>query len=213
MVCTTCGGRMEGDGYTKVFHCETLDLIHSGHEPDADPVYCQEQNPDTCSTLDEPAWRAVCETAAKHAQNGCGCSYDWYVELFSSAIDAQVKKLPDAQHAQALLIATQEWSYATPAERQETRDSNARDGYCLHGIDKNCCPAGCGDYDDYDDDGHDDDHYASLHDALESYAEAEAADAADADATMAATAATAVATTAVGRLAQVWRGVCRVFLQ
>jgi hypothetical protein len=200
---------MGGDGYTKVFHCETLDLIRSGHEPDADPVYCQKQNSDTCSTLDEPSWRAVCETAAKHAQKGCGCSHDWYVELFSSAIDAQVKQLPDDQHAQALLIATQEWDYATPAQRQETQDWNAENGYCSHGIDKNCCPAGCG---DYDDDDHDDDHYASLHDALESYA-AEAADAADDDATMTATAATAVATTAVGRLAQVWRDVCRVFIQ
>ncbi|CDN89632.1 hypothetical protein [Hydrogenophaga intermedia] len=43
------------------------------------------------STLDEPAWRDLCKAAAAHAQRGCGLSYDHYVTLFSSAIDAQAK--------------------------------------------------------------------------------------------------------------------------
>lgn len=34
--------------------------------------------------------------------------------------------------------------YATPAERQETHDWNADNGYCTHGIELGCCPAGCG---------------------------------------------------------------------
>jgi hypothetical protein len=32
---------MEGDGYTNVLHCETLDVIGEGYEPDANPVYCE----------------------------------------------------------------------------------------------------------------------------------------------------------------------------
>ena len=86
-----------------------------------------------------------------HAQRGCGLSYDHYVTLFSSAIDAQANRLPDEQRAQALEIAAQEWDYATPAERQETQDWNAEHGYCSHGIEFGCCPAGCDrDDDDWD---------------------------------------------------------------
>ena len=71
--------------------------------------------------------------------------------LFSSAIDAQANRLPDEQRAQALEIAAQEWDYATPAERQETQDWNAEHGYCSHGIEFGCCPAGCDrDDDDWD---------------------------------------------------------------
>lgn len=93
--------------------------------------------------LDESAWRAACKTAAAHAQKGCGLSYDYYVELFSSAIDELVGRLPKDQRAQALQIAEQEWDYATPAERQETQDWNAEHGYCMHGIELGYCPAGC----------------------------------------------------------------------
>ena len=70
------------------------------------------------SALDEPAWRALCETAAAQATKGCGLSHDYY---------------------------------ATPAERQETQDWNAEHGYCSHGIEFGCCPAGCDrDDDDWD---------------------------------------------------------------
>lgn len=97
------------------------------------------------AALDEPAWRAVCEAVAAQATKGCGQSYDYYVERFSSTIDAQVDQLPESQRAQALEIAN-EWGYATPAERQETQDRNADDGYCTHGIKLGYCPVGCGSY-------------------------------------------------------------------
>lgn len=98
------------------------------------------------SALDEPAWQAVCKTAAEHAQCGCGLSWDHWVTLFSSEIDEQASRLPQDQRAHALAIATQEWDYATPAERQETQDWNAANGCCSHGITLGCCPAGCGSY-------------------------------------------------------------------
>ncbi len=40
-LCPKCGGNIEGDGYTSVYHCEYAEedeYIYS--EPDADPVYC-----------------------------------------------------------------------------------------------------------------------------------------------------------------------------
>ncbi|WP_330208473.1 MULTISPECIES: hypothetical protein [unclassified Pseudomonas] len=107
----------------------------------------------TCDTprsaLDESAWRALCETAAAQAAKGCGLSHDYYVERFSSVIEAQVGRLPEVQRAQALHIA-QEWDYATPAARREAQDWNAENGYCSHGIELGCCPAGCDSYDDLD---------------------------------------------------------------
>ncbi|HEI8721401.1 TPA: hypothetical protein SLF58_002646 [Serratia marcescens] len=97
------------------------------------------------STLDESMWRALCETEATKAVKGCGLSHDYYVERFSSVIDMQVRRLPEDQRAQALQIA-QDWSYATPAQRQATQDWNAEHGFCSHGISLGCCPAGCGSY-------------------------------------------------------------------
>lgn len=96
------------------------------------------------AALDESAWLAVCEQIAADAQRRCGLSYSYYVELFSLGIDEQLNRLPESQRAQALHIATQEWDYATPADRQETQDWNAENGFCAHGIELGCCPAGCG---------------------------------------------------------------------
>ena len=96
------------------------------------------------SPLDDCAWHAVCKTAAGHAQRGCGLSWDHWVTLFSSEIDMQARRLPEEQRAHALEIAAQEWGYATPAERQETQDWLADNGYCTHGIELGYCPAGCG---------------------------------------------------------------------
>src|SRR3546814_16011008 len=54
------------------------------------------------SALDEPAWQAVCKTAAEHAQRGCGLAWEHWVTLFSSEIDAPVSRLPESQRPHAL---------------------------------------------------------------------------------------------------------------
>jgi len=41
-VCQTCGGDLVGDGYSTIRHCENLDVIGEGYEPDAGPLHCQE---------------------------------------------------------------------------------------------------------------------------------------------------------------------------
>jgi len=40
MHCKDCGGVMAGDGYTTVLHCENVDVIGEGYEPDSKPVFC-----------------------------------------------------------------------------------------------------------------------------------------------------------------------------
>lgn len=106
-------------------------LVHSTRGPD--------------TTLDETAWRAVCMTTAAEAQRGCGLSWDYCVELFSAQIDAYVQTFPESQRAQCLQIA-EALGYATPAQRLKTEQWNAEHGYCSHGIELGCCPAGCGSY-------------------------------------------------------------------
>lgn len=42
MICKTCGGNMEGDGYQMVFHCENINIFENTPEPDSNPLYCSE---------------------------------------------------------------------------------------------------------------------------------------------------------------------------
>lgn len=45
MTCPNCGGCLSGDGFTEVLHCENVDVIGEGYEPDAPPVYCDYVEP------------------------------------------------------------------------------------------------------------------------------------------------------------------------
>ena len=42
LTCPVCGGRLCGDGYTVPLHCENVDILSSGLEPDCDPVFCED---------------------------------------------------------------------------------------------------------------------------------------------------------------------------
>jgi len=96
------------------------------------------------STLNEATWQALCGQLTEQAVKDGGCVYELYVERFSEAVDKQVERLPQEQREHALQIAAEEWDYATPAERQQTRDWNVANGCCEHGITLGCCPLGCG---------------------------------------------------------------------
>jgi hypothetical protein len=60
MTCPNCGGKILGDGYTVVLHCEMVqDLPEVA--PDSDPIFCtpcKDYRPDhngECLNCDEPA--------------------------------------------------------------------------------------------------------------------------------------------------------------
>lgn len=43
MICSNCNEDMLGDGHTSVIHCPNADeSLYEFHEPDANPVYCEE---------------------------------------------------------------------------------------------------------------------------------------------------------------------------
>lgn len=104
--------------------------------------------------LDKAAWRVRCEKMASDANSGCGLSHDYYQTRFSGSVDWALRDLAEHEIADALQIA-REFDYASVEEREESASWNADNGYCSHGIELGCCPAGC----DYPDDDFDDFDY------------------------------------------------------
>lgn len=92
--------------------------------------------------LDKAMWRTRCEKMAVDANRGCGLSYDRFVASLSASVDWALEDLAHHERADALAIAI-EFGYATEAEREQTAMDNANNGYCHHGIELGCCPAGC----------------------------------------------------------------------
>ena len=95
------------------------------------------------SEFDQHTWRNRCEELAQNAQKGCGLSHDLFVERFSLAIDSEIRTLPSTHQQLAISIA-QDWDYASTEERAEQQQWLSENGYCSHGIELGCCPAGCG---------------------------------------------------------------------
>lgn len=83
------------------------------------------------------------EQLAAEANRGCGLSYDLFVDRFSVSVDNAYP--PDSPNREAALELARPMGYATPEERAATQAELLAQGYCTHGIEKNCCPLGCGD--------------------------------------------------------------------
>ncbi|TWQ42617.1 CcgAII protein [Xanthomonas vasicola] len=85
---------------------------------------------------------------AEQANAGCGLIYELYQRRLSGRIDGYVATIP-AEHQQPVIaLARKEFDYLTAEEiaSQIERDHDA--DCCSHGIDRNYCPAGCGDLED-----------------------------------------------------------------
>lgn len=94
--------------------------------------------------LHEEAWRTVCGSLADLAFAGCGLSHDLYVSRFGSAVDRALTLIRKEDRKLAVTIA-REWDYASSDEIALSARLNSEAGYCMHGIERDCCPAGCGD--------------------------------------------------------------------
>lgn len=91
-----------------------------------------------------PTVENTVKAIADEANRGCGQSYDVFIQRFSGMFDyAYPVGHPDRE--QALIRAN--GLYATPEELDKVQEELAEMGYCSHGIDPNCCPCGCGEYD------------------------------------------------------------------
>ncbi|KAA8384945.1 plasmid protein [Acetobacter tropicalis] len=89
------------------------------------------------------------ETANSAASKGCGCSYELYVQKLTREIDHTASHLTPDQAAALQEYARQKGDYAPDA------DEGHLEGFCCHGIEYGCCPAGCDDVEEDDWDSED----------------------------------------------------------
>ncbi|MEX3983842.1 hypothetical protein AB4Y45_33190 [Paraburkholderia sp. EG287A] len=82
------------------------------------------------------------EQLAAEAHRGCGLSWDLFVDRFSAAVDGVY---PPSAPVRAIALAAKPMGYAAPEERAAAHAQMREQGYCSHGIERDCCPAGCGD--------------------------------------------------------------------
>jgi hypothetical protein len=92
--------------------------------------------------FNELNWRSQCDLLAEQSSKGCGLSHTVFVDKFSSAVDSALFQLSPDERIPLLEIA-REWDYATPQERHDEQIDCVQNGYCSHGIEFGCCPAGC----------------------------------------------------------------------
>jgi hypothetical protein len=96
--------------------------------------------------FDRAGWLALCEREADAAAKCSSLSHTLYVQAFSRAIDSAVLGVPEIHRSEAMKIATESFEYATAAERAQEQHDLAEMGWCSHGIQLGCCPAGCGSF-------------------------------------------------------------------
>lgn len=90
-------------------------------------------------------FRAHVGTLAEKANTGCGLIYELYQRRLSASIDAHVAMLPAEHREPAIELAREEFDYLTADEIEAEIARDHEQGICCHGIDRDCCPVGCGD--------------------------------------------------------------------
>lgn len=94
------------------------------------------------NNFDEMAWRAVCDQCADIAIKGSGLSETMFARNLFGLIKKELSHISDKHHAQALMIA-RDVGYLDAEELEANDEWNSTHGYCQHGIELGCCPAGC----------------------------------------------------------------------
>ncbi|ENL7233772.1 CcgAII protein [Escherichia coli] len=94
-------------------------------------------------------FRRQCDVFAREQQPRCGLIYELYQRRLSADIDGYLAGVPDEYRDELIAVARREFDYLTQDEIEEEIRQDSERGYCSHGIDRNCCPLGCGDIDEY----------------------------------------------------------------
>jgi hypothetical protein len=124
-----------------VFFSGDRDLEYAFQEGQKSRLAAQKKQAEKENRTDEE-WTAIFNGLADEAGRTCGSSHDVYVSKFSYSVTDAIESLSENRQAELLVIARQ-WDYATKEELNESREWNAGNGYCRHGIELGCCPAGC----------------------------------------------------------------------
>ena len=100
-------------------------------------------NNNTYIDFDECEWKEICLKKSEDALEGCGLSHDFFIEKFSNSIDELILHFDPKYHQLAIKIAGS-YGYINNAEIRKNHQEMSEQGYCRHGINFDCCPAGCG---------------------------------------------------------------------
>ena len=92
----------------------------------------------------EEIWRTSCQELASSSSKCCGLSYEVFVRRFSTDINLALLAV-ETEHRELAIKIAREFGYSTNEEIAESDVFFHENGYCQHGIDPDCCPAGCGD--------------------------------------------------------------------
>lgn len=83
---------------------------------------------------------------SRDAMRRCGCAHETFVSFFSASVDALIGRKGNAQNIPFILKMAPNHGYLTPEEVDAMQQDLLDSGACIHGIDPDCCPAGCGEY-------------------------------------------------------------------
>ncbi|EJQ2463871.1 CcgAII protein [Salmonella enterica] len=105
----------------------------------------------TTQTLEQITedFRRQCDVFAREQQPRCGLIYELYQRRLSADINGYLAGVPAEYRDELIAVARREFDYLTQDEIEEEIRQDSERGYCSHGIDRNCCPLGCGDIDEY----------------------------------------------------------------
>ncbi|MEZ9698105.1 hypothetical protein AB4455_01105 [Vibrio sp. 10N.261.46.E12] len=97
-------------------------------------------------TIEKPDYPSLIDQLAKEAHQGCGLSYELYGQRFQSSVDALLERLPNDKRDSVIALAKKhDYIHEQPNHAPvSTLDWDDDTQYCSHGIDIDCCPAGCG---------------------------------------------------------------------
>lgn len=80
----------------------------------------------------------------REAMRRCGSAHETYISIFSASIDDLIEAKGNEHNTAFILKAARLQDYATPEEIEQMNEDSLDSGHCVHGIDPDCCPAGCG---------------------------------------------------------------------
>lgn len=95
------------------------------------------------SNFDTCTWKTLCEKRQSEAISHSGCIYELFVDNFSSMIDIDLSTTSNEHKPIAIKIAL-DFGYASVSEREKKASLSKKNGYCVHHIEPDCCPVGCG---------------------------------------------------------------------
>ncbi|EBX4916122.1 CcgAII protein [Escherichia coli] len=93
-------------------------------------------------------FREQCAALSKETMPNSGLIYELYQRRLSDRIDYFLNDVPSEHREDALKLAREEFDYLTPEEIAEEIQRDRENGMCSHGIERDCCPLGCGDWDE-----------------------------------------------------------------